>query len=230
MIFIRSLFLACLIALGCSLLWISSAYRWDLNPTWAAWPVGVLVGLAVWFGGQRTFSRRNGLLAAAVTLAAIATSLYVIERIHVRQIRAQQNVLDSQEEGYLWPIATEIAEEWEQEGKSLDWPEGADLENALYEADFPADVWAAAQTRWNTLTPEEQRKEILFQKAMSSALHTQFSAAGSEQRLILRETVAHMPVITLLFIALSLGTAYLIGTGNDNSSRAQGSSSETSPS
>lgn len=220
------------VAVLCAVSQCFADYYLDIHPVWSIWLIGTLVGLTAWCVSKGSGRYRLGMAAMLFTLLAFLSIHISLQYISVEQRQAQVETLSNDPEGHLWSIATEIAEEWQDAGRTLDWPNGANVSNALHESDFPVDVWSEANKRWNAMSPEEQREEKLFQQALRSALNTQVASAGGVQRLVLRDAIAHLPPLTFLFLVLGLFTAYRFGAGFErislDSNLPDGTSSDAS--
>jgi hypothetical protein len=54
-------------------------------------------------------------------------------------------------------VADDVVDEYVELGVELEWPAGADREASLSRDDYPIEVWEEAVTRWQALSPAEQR-------------------------------------------------------------------------
>lgn len=54
-------------------------------------------------------------------------------------------------------LADDVAVEYEERGRPLNYPAGADRAFGATAADYPSDVWVDALARWDAMPPEQQR-------------------------------------------------------------------------
>jgi hypothetical protein len=97
------------------------------------------------------------------------------------------------------------------QGKTVQWPAGWDEEIAFRQSHYPTDIWADAQTRWDSKGLDEQatyRLSVIepltqeYQSAMSS-----FRSHASSQGFL-----ASFGAFDLLWVLLAVGTAYRIAS------------------
>lgn len=124
-----------------------------------AWGIGIVVGLAMMIATGRRGGFGGGVLAAGVSLAAIAAGKYLaIVWILAGPPPAEVAV------SY---IADRLAMEDESAGVAVVWPE-PDADGSRYaEEHYPPDIWARAQTEWDA-TPAEIREVVLIEPVSMS--------------------------------------------------------------
>ena len=64
------------------------------------------------------------------------------------------------EEYAVVALADVVVRDYEREGRAVEWPAGITQDVAAGEADYPADVWAEAETRWLAIPPAERERYI----------------------------------------------------------------------
>lgn len=70
---------------------------------------------------------------------------------------ARNPALHAVTEYVITHLADDVTVEYEERGKPLNYPAGADREFGSTGADYPADVWADALARWDAMTPQQRR-------------------------------------------------------------------------
>lgn len=148
--------------------WAAVAYFFNLEVSGLAIVVGILVGIGCKIGFRDDCNGFSGTLAASIALASIAAGKYIAVSIEVQneiQVMKATNSFKISDEQIKAQLADQLADEYEQAGKSFTWPKGMSVENASTQSDYPSDLWADMLTRWNTLTPDEieQRRAFLLQ-------------------------------------------------------------------
>jgi 3-hydroxybutyryl-CoA dehydrogenase len=103
-------------------------------------------------------------------------------------------------------IADDVAIEYEEAGRELEWPPGSSWETAEYERDYPADLWADAKGRWEYMLPSEQDE---YRTA-----HIEYVEGNVEQ---FRDTVVKegfkesFGVLDIVFFGLAIASAFKLG-------------------
>lgn len=177
---------------------------------WIAWGVGVLVG-----GGAMALSRgeassTTGAIAALVALAAVGVGKYAavvltVDDLIKNSALSHKHYSDSD---MLVVMATDVAAEWEENGKKLKWPEGMSNEDAQEELDFPKDVWREGRKRWEAMSngeKEDRRAEAEAALAqMTQTLRAEVVGVGFS---------SSFSMFDVLFFGLAVASAYRIGAG-----------------
>ena len=107
-------------------------------------------------------------------------------------------------------LADEVVEEYAQEGRSLDWPPGMDLETAWRAPHYPPDVWAEAVRRWEEMSPPEQAEYSSTVKAFLTELAME-AESQEVAELIQYGFMQRFSLFDLLWAALAIGTAAKLG-------------------
>ena len=192
-------------------IWVLVGYYTHHEVGWIAWGVGFLTGLGVryvaFLGGEEA-SFGKGLLACLMAIGAILAAKYLVFVLSVggkghENPFCAANQMRCDDEALIARIANDIADETINRGEKIAWPAGISRETASKPSDFPANLWKAAQARWNQLGPngQEQERERLL-RAM--ALSEQARWHGFVESFTLWD---------LLWFGLAIFTAYHVGNG-----------------
>lgn len=190
--------------------WAAIAYFTGYEIGWVAWGIGAFVGFVAAKAAGDDKGDGLGIVAALIAVLAILGGKYGMGYALVQKaITANPPVVI--DDAFLKVMqATEVAEEWEQGGKTLAWPSGHDIDSAEQKEHFPADVWTEAMQRWDA-TPTEERERIRTAMNQNQA---QFRAAlGSS--LSWDAFKASFSMWDALFIGLALISAFRLGSGSD---------------
>lgn len=141
-------------------IWATVAYVWGIEWGWIAWLVGAVIGGAMAIGGEDEASMGRGLAAAGIAIVAVFvgkfTAVYMVAG-DVLEEMAQEMVT---EEFAISVLADEVVEEVESSGRLVFWPDGVDPDYAMYEEDYPEEIWAEAVQTWELWTPQEQDQHM----------------------------------------------------------------------
>ncbi len=193
-------------------IWVLVGYLSQYEVGWIAWGVGFLVGVGVRYGaylGGQDEGLAQGLLASVMAIGSIVVAKYMLFSILVggadaEGLREIVGEIRYDDEAMIASIADDVAQEMMDSGRTVNWPAGMTYEEAIRKADYPAELWRQAETRWNQLGAEEQqerkRQRILFAAALSEA--------ASEP-----DFGEFFSPWDLLWFALATITAYKIGVG-----------------
>lgn len=142
-----------------AMIWAAIGYSIDYEIGWIAWGVGLLAGLGVRAGAKDDVGVAPGLVAVVAAVLGILLGKFVVVTLIVQGMGAGGPVEDTQ---FLVvrDMADEIAYEWEEQGRPLNWPPGMSVDVAYEREDYPADLWAEAELRWTSLPPEQQQDLI----------------------------------------------------------------------
>lgn len=201
--------------------WAAVAYYANLEIGYLAWGIGFLVGLAVAAVGQSP-GAPAGALAVAITLLSILGGKYasvdMMLRAELQKMTDAEVSLgpqDFEEDAMIGNIAYEIAEQREEAGETIAWPDyDKEDENLTAEATFPPAIWREAKQQWTSKTPDEQlqlREEASENaKAMMGAFQDQMVASARGEAF-----TASFGVLDLVFFGLAVATAW--GIANNGS-------------
>jgi len=106
-------------------------------------------------------------------------------------------------------LAGLVAERWAADGRAVEWPEGVDPELAYGEAEYPPDVWHAAQEWGGSMAPEEQAAVL---RAEFEKYTEEFNEAIGQMRDDV--FVNSFSFFDLLWAFLAVGTAFKVGSAS----------------
>ncbi|TNF71558.1 MAG: hypothetical protein EP299_11455 [Acidobacteria bacterium] len=131
--------------------WTVVVYFTDYELGVIAWGIGVLSG----YGVRAVAGERKG---AGPAVAALVAALFSVGVGKVGSIAMAVRPGAVTEEYAVVALADVVVRDFEREGRALEWPAGITQEEATEEADYPADVWAEAETRWLAIPPAERER------------------------------------------------------------------------
>ena len=196
-----------------ALIWAAVVYFVEIEVGWVAWGVGGLVGMAVAVGNDkgRQSEAAAGMLAVVLTILSIVAGKYVAIQMFVPSdaelIAGFSESVD--EEMVLSFVADDVAADFHAAGREVRWPPDVDPNNAWAEPDYPADVWAEAEARWEALG-SDARAKFRAEKVAG------FGAANVDgiRALIATEAFyAAFGPMDLIFFGLAIVTAFKLGSG-----------------
>ena len=191
-------------------IWAAIAYFLGLEIGWIAWGIGVMVGLGTKLAAPDRLSIQTGVSAALIAVVAVAGGKYLA--VHLSLDKAldelsagSYEITDELATSYF---ADEVVIEYEQEGQPVRWPGGATPQNPAYQHEYPADVWAEAAERYAELTPAERAE---YKAELGEIMRESLTAFRNEaQEAGFRESFGFLD---LLFLALAIGSAFKIASG-----------------
>lgn len=205
-------------AIGAAI-WAGISYGTGYEIGWIAWGVGGLVGLGV-AAGWRGGGAPAGLLAVLLALASILAGRYAAVQLMVKkelgseaQVMEQLRAELDDPEYLLSYVADDVVDEYHADGKAVNWPSGVDPEEAAERSDYPPDVWADAQARWNAMTSQERTE---YRRELEDWLAANMEGALEEfQSYAAREGFFQsFDVIDIVFFLLAIVTAFKVaGSG-----------------
>lgn len=201
-------------AIGAAI-WAAVGYFTGYEVGWIAWGVGVLAGLGAAVGsnvGGSGPSTGTGVLAAVVALAAVGAGKLAVIEIHYQNDADLALAQEFTHEILMTYVADQLAEQWEDDGISIDWPELPDNQWGRWsEGDYPADLWAESVSWWNETPPEEQGKIREAYRAMHEANVSEaeqfYADLGSEN---------FLTGFDAIWMLLAVGSAFGIGRGGND--------------
>ncbi len=107
--------------------------------------------------------------------------------------------------GIVW-LADEVVEDYQQRGQAVDWPPGMNIELAWRQADYPADVWTEAVSRWDAMSEPEQTAYTAH-----LAREIEQGLALDEQEALAAWFVDSFTFFDILWFGLAAGIAAKIG-------------------
>ena len=200
-------------AIGAAL-WAAVTYFTGYEIGWIAWGVGGIVGFAVALGNS-DHSRSPG---AAGGLAVIITVMSIVggKALAVELLMPSDDEIwemftaNFEDEEYVLSfIADEVAQEFEADGKTLEWPEDSE---ASAQDDYPVDVWAEAERRWAALGADGQEAFRAEQEA-ESRQNLEENLPAIRELMTAGGFFSSFAPMDLLFFGLAVTTAYGVGAG-----------------
>lgn len=196
-------------------IWAAIAYFADMEIGWAAWGVGVLVGIGVRAGARGSEGVGPGVVAAVIALASVAGGKYWAVHLVMEKELTKMGVTDAQlaarlddDQAIIAYITEGLIEEQESQGKAVKWPEGVDPEDAQDEADYPKEIWADAAERWKGMDNGERAN---FRESVKIALISSFHEAKAGIRA--EGFSSSFGLFDLLWFGLAVVSAFKIGSG-----------------
>jgi hypothetical protein len=189
--------------------------------------VAILVGFLVGTGVRLGASKWDYGWWPAVTAVIIAAATITGGKLVGANLLLQSIVGDVQEAMHIdvnvdeWThenmliskMATEIADEWEGQGRKLEWPEnefedvGPDPETIAQT--YPPDVWAEATKRWQELSDDEKQQVRDEQRDMAEG----FANLSNSISIGLEDAGWLFGPFDLLWFALACSGAFKIAAG-----------------
>ena len=191
-------------------IWAGLAYFTGYEIGWVAWGIGGLVGFGFTFASRRS-GALYGFIASIITILSILggkfayTDLIIGEEMGSKTDFIEYGLSEFLDELVLSYVSDEIIAELESSGETVEWPPDVDPEAADEEADYPPNIWAQANTRWNEMPTEDQhlyRDDIA--EIYTKGLNEQYIESYKETYL------AMFAPLDLLFLGLGVITSFQI--------------------
>jgi phosphate/sulfate permease len=191
-------------------IWAGVTYFTGYEISWVAWGIGGLVGFGFTFASRRS-GALYGFIASIITIFSILggkfayTDLIIGEEMGSKTDFIEYSQSEFLDELIISYLSDEIIAELESSGETVEWPPDVDPEAATEEADYPRNIWAQANTRWNEMSTEDQhlyRDDIaeIYTKALSEEYFKSY-----------KETyLAMFGLLDLLFLGLGVITSFQI--------------------
>ncbi|MFT5052582.1 MAG: hypothetical protein ACI8QZ_004018 [Chlamydiales bacterium] len=173
-----------------------------------AWGIGFIVGLGVAMGSKGEGDLITGALAVVISVLSIVAGKYAAAYIQVEQAFSAE-AMEVRDEFLISYKADDVVEEPILAGETVSWPEGVSAETAAEELDYSADIWIAADGRWNAMTVADQE---LFRADTLALRQAHFDSFRPQARTdIFTESFA---MIDLVFFGLAIATAFKLAAQN----------------
>ncbi len=192
--------------------WAAIVYFFQLEIGWLAWGVGLLVGVAVLFGNEGHKTKTAGLLAAIIAALSVVVGKYAAVKAFVADtdsvLAETVEKLDADDEFAVSYIADEVAADMEMNGQTLDWPGDTLPMEPTAQMHYPANVWAVAQARWDSMGPggqEEYKAQVVNNLQENIALF--------QDMVVMESFKGSFGGMDLLFFGLAIVTAFQIAGG-----------------
>lgn len=196
--------------------WAAIAYYANFEIGWIAWGIGVGVGFAVAAGVGGEVGVPSGVLALVLTCLSIVGGKYAAIEISIDNeidtLIEQESAKFANDEYTISYIADTVVGEWEEAGKTVAWPANVDPEMAEKRTDYPSDVWAEAENRWDAMTPAEREAFRDTMRQMQRANMEQFMEEVRDEAAA-EGFKASFSLFDLIFFGLGAVTAFKIGSG-----------------
>ncbi|UCD24018.1 MAG: hypothetical protein JSW51_13465 [Gemmatimonadota bacterium] len=206
-----------------ALLWAAIAYFTGYEVGWVAWGVGGLVGFGVVLGSGGHKSQAIGVLAVVVTVLALVAAKYTTVQLILSDgselAEALVSGLEEDGEGLVASleddelvvsyIADEVVIEFMSEDRTVTWPAGVDPSQASTEVEYPADVWAVAQSRWDAMSLTEREE---YRNGLREMVTANLALALEEVRGEMARVgfIGSFGLMDLIFFGLAIATAYKV--------------------
>ncbi|MFG0253334.1 MAG: hypothetical protein ACF8NJ_10725 [Phycisphaerales bacterium JB038] len=113
-------------------------------------------------------------------------------------------------------VADDIAAEWEDEGRQLDWPALEMDREPAYAEDYPPAVWQEALDQWEAMTDTERRDFKQDVLAYEDAMYERYvQDVGAQVKW--QAFLASFSIFDLLWVFLAVASAWKLGTGEAQS-------------
>ena len=194
-------------------LWTLIAYSFGLEIGFLAWAIGGAVG----FGA--VINNPYGGTAVGVTAAVIASLAILGGKFATMQLYLEDELgADSgwqelmvagleDEQTVISYLAYEVAEEYESQGRELQWPEWSEQGGGYEEADFPEGIWQEAADRWEAMVPIERSE---YRDSLANKFAQLLDESGTE--IAAQGVFDTFGIIDLVFFFLGMGTAFQIAS------------------
>lgn len=187
-------------------IWAGIAYAINVESGWVALGIGALVGFAAYRFGHEG-GAISAVIAVAITILSICGGKYAALHFELNDYLAEEGVQASldpgNEEIFISYVADDVVVEFGEQGKRVAWPGGAAPDYPEAESDYPADVWAVANTRWTQMSGDEQQA---FKDQTIADYEAHLAAYRSE---VMNEAFkASFGFLDIVFFLLAIATAF----------------------
>lgn len=201
-----------------ALLWAAIAYFADMEIGLLAWAIGAAVGFAMLMGAEDKVGLNTGIAAVVIaSITILAGKFLSVEfaiQSEINQILVdQEQRLDSDDQFAITYVADDILFEYEEANRPLDFPLNANIDSPESSADYPVNVWAEADERWQAMTDAD--KEQVRQKATENAEEAMASIADLARKEGFKSSFSFFDILWFAFGGFS---AFKIGSGISNES------------
>lgn len=142
-------------------IWAAIAYFAQVELGLLAWAIGAGVGFAMLAGAQNEVGLHTGVAALVIALVTIVTGKFLAVEVAISSgfgevLDEHRALLESSDEFAMTYVADEVVAEYESAGRTLDYPPVINPDAPAGAADYPTDVWAETQTRWDAMSSDEK--------------------------------------------------------------------------
>lgn len=211
-----------------AILWIVIGYATGYEIGILAVGVGLACGMGAAIGAKGRAGTSGALAAACCALVAIVGARIVLVQLAVDQILREAMAGESTDirgpdDDIFWTsfIADRIAQQREAAGQEIDWS-ATDHEDDLVANDFPPDIWAEAQGKWQGFSPAD--REAFCKVGIQSLLTSDENAAAGVRTFanIVGALYLNLKPMALIFTCIAMAGAFRVA----RNSRPAGSLSE----
>lgn len=201
-----------------ALIWVLVGYFTGYEVGYIAIGVGFLAGVGLrYFTAKAEIeeSAAQGVAAAVIALACVMVGKFGVAFLAVEDAKKEVAVEIAKtpigDEQMIYRHAGDIAAERDKAGNPVKEPSEAILFDDDIKNDYPKDVWAEAERRWQA-TPAADRQAAI-QKATEDR-NEFFNAMVPDAMSVFKDSFAFWD---LLWVFFAVGTAYKIGAGTTTS-------------
>jgi len=206
-----------------AIVWAGIAYLTGYEVGWVAWAVGGLVGFGVVIGNSGQRNRYLGALAVVITVLTIVAAKYTtVQLVLSNDSEIMSAVVAGLEndELVISYLADNVVVEFMSEDKPVEWPAGVDPSQASTEVEYPSDVWAVAQSRWDRMSLDERER---FRSDLAETVSANLAVAMDD----VRGEMAHLGFVgsfglmDIIFFGLAIATAYKVAAVSQRPAEAE---------
>lgn len=197
--------------------WAGVAIVTGYEVGWIAWGIGALVGYSVALGNKdRSRSpTAAGVIAVAITALSISAGKYAAIQLTMPSDAELVEMFTqgfAEEEYVISFLADEVVGEYAAAERPVEWPADVDPAQASGQADYPADVWSEAASRWGAMSESEQAS---FREEREAESRANIEASLPEIRAAISAGgfFSSFTPMDLLFFGLGMVTAWGVGSG-----------------
>ena len=206
-----------------ALIWAGIAYFTGYELGWIAWAVGGLVGFGVLVGSAGERSNTAGVVAVVVAVVALLGAKYMTVQMLLGNDAEITDAFVSglqEDELVISYLADDVAAQFADEGRPVDWPAGVDPSQATTRVEYPPDVWNAAQGRWDNMSHTEREQ---FRADLTEMVSANVTEAMDAIRGELTQVgfMGSFGPLDLIFFGLAVVTAYKVAAGSTAEQRAE---------
>ena len=193
-----------------ALVWSGLAYFTGYEVGWVAWGVGGLVGFGVVLGNSGDKNQTAGVIAVVITVMALMAAKYTTVQLVLSDGSEITEALVSglqDDELVVSYIADDVVVEFMSDDKPVDWPIGVDPSQASTEVEYPAEIWAVAQSRWDGMAlPEREEYRISLEEMVTANLALALDELRGEMAQV--GFIGSFGLMDIIFFGLAIATAY----------------------
>jgi hypothetical protein len=214
-----------------ALVWAGIALFTGYELGWIAWAVGGLVGFGVLVGSAGEKSSASGVVAVVLAVLTLLGAKYVTVQMLLGDDAQITEAFVSglqDDELVVSYLADDVAAQFADEGRAVNWPAGVEPSQATTRVEYPPEVWAVAQERWNGMSQTEREQ---FRTELADMVSANVTEAMDVIRGELTQVgfMGSFGPLDLIFFGLAVVTAYKVAAGSateQHEERTQGEQTE----